>query len=274
MDPESPPKTYADMQAMAEKINDPSKNIMGGGGTYSDALFYAMMALSYGGKIMEGEGTENFKAVVTDPQYYEGNLKAMNIIKGLVDSGCIPLQSAPQNEVAFYAGNIGMLVGGSSMVAGCRQNNINFGVSLLPDGTEGIMQPGIPMGMVVMKGTEGDKLLACYKFMEYWNDNLNNQFDQQSPAYQWSSKLGYGPYLKSVANDPELNADPVFAVTSRYADYYQFWIPASFWNFYAVFFDSVPSAVESVMIGQSTPEQGLELMQEQLEGLILQMQFQ
>ena len=273
LDPETPPKTYDEIQVMAEKINDPSKNIMGGGGTYSDALFYAMMALSYGGKIMEGEGTENFKAVVTDPRYYEGNLKAMNIIKGLVDSGCIALQAVPQNEVAFYAGNIGMMVGGSSMIAGCRNAGLNFGVSLLPDGTEGIMQPGIPMGMVIMKGTEGDKLLACYKFMEYWNDNLNNKFDQPTPAYQWSSKLGYGPYLKSVADDPELNADPVFAITNQYAKYYTLWLPATFWNFYAVFFDSVPSAVESVMIGQSTPEQGLELMQEQLENLILQMQM-
>ena len=272
LDPEAPPKTYEELQPLAEKMNDPSKNIIGGGGTYSDALFYAMMAISNGGKLIEGEGTENFKAVVTDPRYYEGNLKAMNIMKGLVDSGCIALQAEPQNEVAFFAGNIGMMVGGSSMIAGCRNNNVNFGISLLPAGSEGIKEPVIPMGMVVMKGTEGDKLLACYKFMEYWNDNINNQFDQPSPAYQWSYKLGYGPYLKSVANDESLQADPVFKVANSYSDYLDLWIPATFWNFYAVFFDSVPSAVESVAIGQSTPEEGLKLMQEQLESLILQMQ--
>jgi multiple sugar transport system substrate-binding protein len=274
LDPETPPKTYDEIQPMAERINNKGKNIVGGGGSYNDALFFAMMALSYGGKIMEGETADEYKAVITDPRYKEGNLKAMNIIKGLVDSGCIACQDAPQNEMAFFAGNMGMLIGGSSVVAGCKQNGLNFGVSLLPDGTEGIKQPGIPMAMVVMKGTSGDKLLATYKFIEYWNDNINNKYDQKSPAYQWSQIQGYQPYLKSVANDPELTADPVFEVTSKYVDYYTLWLPATFWNFFAVFFDVIPSALEGVMTNKTTPEKGLEDMQQQLESLISFMQQQ
>lgn len=274
LDPETPPKTYEEIQPMAEKINNKEKNIVGGGGSYNDALFFAMIALSYGGKIMEGETTEDFKAVVTDPKYKEGNLKAVNIIKGLVDSGCVACQDTPQNEMAFYAGSMGMLVSGSSVVAGCRQNELNFGVSLLPAGPNGIKQPGIPMGMVVMKGTSGDKLLAAYKFIEYWNNNTDNKYDQNTPAYQWSQIQGYQPYLKSVANDPVLMSDPVFKVTNTYVDYYTLWLPATFWNFFAVFFDVVPSALEGVMTNKATPEQGLEDMQQQLEGLISFMQLQ
>jgi len=273
LDPEVSPRTYEEIQPLAIKMNDKAKNIIGGGVTYNDAMCYASMAISYGGKIMEGEKLADFKAVVTDPKYLSGNLKAVSIIKGLVDSGCVVPQDVPQNEVSFYAGTMGMLIGGSSNVAGCRINHMNFGVSLLPAGTNGIKEPGgSTQAMVVMKGTAGDKLLATYKFMQYWNDNINNKYDQKSPAYQWSATQGYAPYLKSVAQAPELMADPVFKVTSSYAQYYTLWLPSTFTNFFAVFFDIFPSSLEGIMTGMTTPEEGLQNMQAALDGLIKTMQ--
>jgi multiple sugar transport system substrate-binding protein len=274
LDPEKPPATWEDIQPMALKINDPSKNILGGGFNYNDSMCWGVMAQSYGGMFIEGDTVADLKVVVTDPKYYDANLKSIKVIKALVDSGCVTCQDGSQNGAAFQAGTMGMRITIGCDIPAYKSAGINFGLSLLPAGPKGIKEPGFPIAMVVMKGTSGDKLLATYKFIEYWHNNLSNWSadKQKSPAYQWSQAQGYQPYLKSVANDATLMSDPLVKITCSYVNYYTKWLPKCFWNFFAVGFMIVPGVMEGVMTNKTTPEQGLADLQKQLQDLVTQMQ--
>jgi multiple sugar transport system substrate-binding protein len=246
LDPEAPPKTWEDMVTISKKLTDPSKNITGGGMTYNDGMDYCAAAISYGGKIVDGDTMDTLKAVITDPKYVAANKKPLENILAMIDQGSLPAIGGDDMAASWNGGTLGMYISGAWTVAGAKAAGYKWGMSLLPAGSQGIAQPGFPIAMIIMKGTEGNKLLASYKFMEFWNDNLSNKYGRDSSALTWSKVCGYQPYLKSVANNTVLTSDPIFKITNSYVDYLIAYYPACYYNFFNITTLSIQPMQENI----------------------------
>ena len=129
-----------------------------------------------------------------------------------------------------------------------------------------------PISMCVMKGTEGRELEACYSFMEYWNNNIDNKIAEESPAFRWTSQQGYQPYLLSVANDDRLIGDPDYQVTSSYIEHYDNYYVSSFWNSFNLGSLILAPLAENVVYETMSIDEALENAQSELEVMIEEMQ--
>jgi len=272
LDPEAPPKTWEELVTISGKVNDPAKNIIGGGFYYNDGMNYAMRAISYGGKLIEGDTMDTLKAVLTDEKYIAGNKKGLEIMMDLINQGSLPAIGNDDIAAAFNAGTCGMYFSGAWTVAGAKAAGFNWGISLLPAGSEGIKQAGFPIAMICMKGTEGNKLIACYKFMEFWNDNLSNKYGRDASVLTWSKVCGYQPYLKSVVANEALTSDPIFKITNSYVDYLTPYYPSCFYNFFGITSNSIVPMLENVGQKRMSIDDAMVQAQKDLELVISDMQ--
>jgi multiple sugar transport system substrate-binding protein len=272
LDPEAPPKTWEEMITTSLKCTDKAKNIIGGGGVYNNAMLYAISAISYGGKIIEGEAMDTLKAVINDPKYLTANKKPLENMVAMVTQGSLPAIGNDDIAAAFNAGTCAMYISGAWTVAGAKAAGFNWGISLLPAGSEGIKQPGFPIAMICMKGTEGNKLIASYKFIEFWNDNLSNKYGRDSSVLTWSKVCGYQPYLKSVAADSVLTSDPIFKVTNSYVNYLEQYRPTCFYNFFAIDSNSLVPMLENVGQNRKTIDEAMNQANIDLQAVITDMQ--
>jgi multiple sugar transport system substrate-binding protein len=272
LNPDVGPKTWEEMAEFSTKIDKLGENIIGGGPTYNSGMTYAMIAIGYGGKIVDGETMDDLKAVITDPMYSAGNKKALEVILGMIEAGGLPAIGNDDLAGAFNAGTNGMYISGAWTVAGAKASGMNWSLSLLPAGSKGIKQPGFPIAMICMKGTEGNKLMASYKFMEFWNDNLSNKYGRDSSVMTWSKVSGFQPYLKSVAADSALTSDPIFKITNSYVDYLTQYRPTCFYNFFAIDSNSLVPMLENVGQKRTSIDEAMAQAQIDLTNVIVDMQ--
>lgn len=268
LDPDTPPATWEELAEFSAKIDKLGGNIIGGGYTFNDGGMLGSMMKSYGGNVVEEDGDGGCKACLTDSKYIEGNKKALQTILDFTKQSPSNTYSGVDYETSFLAGTCGMIIAGTWELAGCKENNINYGISLLPAGSEGIKMTAWPISMCVMKGTEGRELEACYSFMEYWNDNLHNKISDEAPAFRWTQQQGYQPYLHSVATDERLTSDPDYQVTSSYIDYYDNYYPPSFWDSFNLGSQVLGPLAENVVYETMSIEEALEVAQNDLEEII------
>lgn len=241
LDPEKGVSTWEELVDASIKIDQLGGNIVGGGFPPNDMngqMIVGSMIHSYGGEILVDEGDGNFKCVLTDPEYIEGNRKALELLQRYAKESKI--LTAGNLEEGFGSGIVGMLVSGAWETANAKDNNINFGISLLPKGPEdGPYQPSTRNSFCIMKGTEGRTYEAALDFIAWWNDS-NNKNRDHCPAFDWTKELSYQPYLISVAEDEELTSDPVFKITSEFRKYGRSNCPPTFWNEFALGFNIIP----------------------------------
>ncbi len=272
LDPDTPPATWEEVAEYSAKIDALGGNIIGGGYSFNDSVMLGCMMKGYGGNVVADDGNGSYRACLTDPEYIEGNKKALQTVYDFTKQSANNTYTGTDYEAGFMAGTCGMLTAGAWELAGCKNNNLNYGVSLLPAGTEGIKMSTWPISMCVMKGTEGRELEACYSFMEYWNDNIHNKIAEESPAFRWTSQQGYQPYLISVANDDRLTGDPDYRVTSSYIEHYDNYYVPSFWNSYNLGSLILAPLAENVVYETMSIDEALENAQSELEGMIEEMQ--
>jgi multiple sugar transport system substrate-binding protein len=272
LDPEAPPKTWDEMVTMSLKLTDASKNIVGGGYTYNDTMTYAMRAISFGGKIVDGDTMDTLKAVITDPQYIAGNRKAIENTMTMIEQKSVQTIGGDDVQGGFNGGTFAMHTTGAWEVAGCKAAGFNWGIGLLPAGPNGIKQPGFPIAMICMKGTEGNKLIASYKFIEFWNDNLSNKYGRDSSVLTWSKVCGYQPYLKSVVADAALTSDPIFKVTNSYVDYLTPYFPTVYYNFFNIGTLVLQPMLENALQKRMTIDEAMKQAQIDLTNDITDMQ--
>ena len=105
-------------------------------------------------------------------------------------------------------GKLGMFLTGPWLAGGLKQNNIDFGVSLPPKGS--VKQATLSDGSVftIPTSTSPEEKKAALDFINYWNSTAVGK--------EWSLKIGFPPYLKSVANDPQVKADPLVSQLSNF----------------------------------------------------------
>lgn len=269
LDPQTPPATYEELYEFSKKMSNPQKNIYGGGSGYNSYQNFAATMLAFGGGIVGGEDIGSFTSLLEDPKHRAGNLAALEYIKRLADEGLTPTFSG-QDEM-FCAGTLGMWITGTWLVGSCKEaEGLNWGISLMPAGPEGRAQCVTTAAFIVMKGTEGRELDACYQFLSYWQNNINNPYYEagNAPVAQWNKELGYQPYLYSVANEETYISDPIVEVTSSYINHVEYYYPTSFYKFLDMGSEIIVPMMENVTLGVMSCEEALAEADQKLKKLI------
>lgn len=211
LDPEKPPADFNQLADYAVKLTNASKNQYGFLMPIKGApQYYSSFIWGNGGDIINGK-----KSVLDSPE----NVKTFQWLADLaVNKKVTPKGlSGVETDKLMLAGQAGMYITGPWLAAGLKQQGIDFGVSLPPKGssTQATIADGIGFG--IPKGISEPKKKAVYDFLKYWNSTEIGK--------QWSLGIGFPPYLKSVANDPEIKANAIITQMSRLGDAGKVFLP-------------------------------------------------
>ncbi|MDD2972355.1 MAG: ABC transporter substrate-binding protein [Lachnospiraceae bacterium] len=206
LDPETPPATWDEVVADAAKITDSSKKIYGVGFPVSGApCYFDAMFKSNGGDVV----TENGTASALDS---EANLKTLQYIQELVSAGYAPKgATGADTDNLMLADQLGIYCSGPWLVNGLKENEINFGVAAMPAGTSEAAGVIEVQGFGVTSTCSDAEKAAAYDFIAYWNTT--------EVCKEWSLRNGFPPYLKSVAADTEVQADPIVSALSSISEF-------------------------------------------------------
>lgn len=250
LDPETPPSTWDEWAACAQKLTDESKNVYGSGISYDYAYQIAHIMQRFGGLAVTGENG-SWKA------NFEGNsgyAEFLNMYKALVENGDNPLEADTDSMAS--AGQIGMTVGGPWVTAGLDTAGVNYGIGLIPLGDAGDMNSVEVLGFSVTTAASDAEKEAAYKFIEWWN---TENAEGSSPALEWSVANGFPAYTYSVQEKDAYKASAkLSAMSAANPDApTDFIVDSSFPGINAVIADVIPEMINSVAFGSSSVEDAL-----------------
>jgi multiple sugar transport system substrate-binding protein len=208
LDPEAPPTTYDQLVDYAVKLTDPAKNVYGLAFPNDDGTLFNHMLMINGGNILSDDGTA---AALNS----EAGIKVMaDIAKLVADDKVSPLGTAGSEfDSIMMTNTLAMYVNGPWLVNGLRNNAINFGVVIFPEGPAGHRGTVDANNYAIPVSTSEDKVPYIYEFVNYWNST--------AICKEWSMRNGFPPYLYSVANDEEIKADSTVAEMSKAVEFSQ-----------------------------------------------------
>ncbi|MDE5717609.1 MAG: extracellular solute-binding protein [Lachnospiraceae bacterium] len=250
LDPDTPPSTWDEWAAYAQKLTDESKNVYGSGISYDYAYQIAHIMQRFGGLAVTDENG-SWKA------NFEGNsgyAEFLNMYKSLVENGDNPLEADTDSMAS--AGQIGMTVGGPWVTAGLDTAGVNYGIGLIPLGDAGDMNSVEVLGFSVTTAASDAQKEAAYKFIEWWN---TENAEGSSPALEWSVANGFPAYTYSVQEKDAYKASAkLSAMSAANPDApTDFIVDSSFPGINAVIADVIPEMINSVAFGSSSVEEAL-----------------
>lgn len=198
LDPEKPPVTWDDLYEIAPKLVNKESNVSGFVLAYNNNEILYNLILANGGNVLNADFTES----VIDS---EQNAAVLEKIQNLI----INEKTGPATIVEgdmfnlMNAGQLGMVIAGPFLVSGLQTNEINFGITTIPqvsvNGSKYATLEGV--GFVIPASTDSVKTDAIYEFVSYWNST--------EVGRRWSLEAGFPPYLSTVAEDPEIADNPI-----------------------------------------------------------------
>jgi multiple sugar transport system substrate-binding protein len=200
LDPEKPPATWDEIAEYAAKLTNPARKIYGYGIPIKGAPnVFVSQFLSNGGEIYDAS---TLKSKLDSPV----NLETLKWMQNIANRGYTPkgLTGADIDNLLF-AGQVAMYINGPWLVTGLRENKVNFGVAGMPRGkvkAVGIAEVG---GWAVPKDASADQKAAAYTAIAFLCAN-------PASAKEYCVGAAFPPYLKSVANDPQIQSDPLIKI--------------------------------------------------------------
>lgn len=205
LDPETPPKTWAEIETFAAEINDPANDVYGyyfSGSCGGCGIFtFTPFVWAAGGEIMSPDG----KTVTLDsPELRD----AIGLHRTMVEKGLLPEGAASDpgsNFLAFQNGNIGIQALGAFAIGVFAGNpDLDYGVTLIPN-ADGSANSSFLGGenLVVTKGTAPEKIAVIQDFLEFAYTP-----ERQAEA----AKLGSLPVRTDIA------AEALAGLDARYAE--------------------------------------------------------
>lgn len=191
LDPNKPPKTYAEIKAAALKIRALGPDYYGYYFSGSSGGGYAFTCMPYiwaaGGDLIEGEGANEKAIIDSSPGVRDG----LTFFKDLWDSGVVPASAKTDTGanalVAFQSGKVGMFGSGAFAVSNLKK--MNFGVAPLPGKTAG-QNSSFAGGDEIAIPSGSKNKDAAWKFLKYVTD---------TEAQTALGKLGPVPVRTDVA---------------------------------------------------------------------------
>lgn len=206
LDPETPPTTWDEVAEYAKKITDSSKKIYGVGFPISGApCYFDAMFKANGGDVVSEDGKTS---ILDSPE----NLKTLQYIQNLVTEKNAPKgATGADTDNLMLAGQLGIYCSGPWLVSGLKENDINFGVTAMPSGSKQAAGVIEVQGFGVTSTCTDEEKAAAYDFIAFWNTTQT--------CKTWSLRNGFPPYLKSVADDSEVKADPIVNALSSISEF-------------------------------------------------------
>lgn len=182
LDPEAPPKNFAEWEEYAAKITDEETNTYGSGMFMSYGVHQmALLGIEGGWAISKAEdGSWNVN--IKDNEAYKEYLIWM---KGIYDKGDNPLEN--EIDSMFKAGQIGIVVNGPWLAAGADEAGINFGMCKIFD-TE---PRGDVAGFFVTSSATPEEKLASERFIQWWYTGNEGTALEDTGAGVWSLSFGF-----------------------------------------------------------------------------------
>lgn len=261
LDPEKPPKTWAEWQSYAEKISDESKNVYGSGISYDYAYQIAHIMQRWGGLAVTDDNG-NWKANFAGNKGYEDFL---NMYKTLVKNNDNPLEADTDSMAS--AGQIGMTIGGPWVTIGLDTAGVNYGIGLIPQGEAGDMNSVEVLGFSILNGATDKEKEAAYKFIEWWNTEKE---DGSSPALEWSVVNGFPAYTYSVQNKEEYKASAKLSAMSAANPEAptDFIVDSSFPGVNGIIADVIPEMINAAAFGDEKISDILDKAQETADKIV------
>lgn len=212
LDPETPPATWDEVAEFAPLLADAGNNVSGFAiPTDGNPILYNWI-LNSGGDISNLE--EGFASDET--------LQVLETIQTMIYDE----KAGPQNiggaevDNLLMAGQLAMEMNGPWLNTGLQKNEINYGVTTLPPGLDGSKSAILDgVGFAIPTSTDDSKKDAIYEFVKYWNSTEIGK--------KWSMENGFPAYLTSVAEDPEVKADPIVSELTKQIEYAKPFMPGS-----------------------------------------------
>ncbi|WP_027997757.1 ABC transporter substrate-binding protein [Sinorhizobium arboris] len=252
LDPEVPPKTWAEEIAFAKQIKE--KTGIAGYGlpakTFDNTMHQFMhWVYTNNGKVIDGDNI-----VIDSPEV----LAALQAYKDIIPYSVEGATAYEQNEVRaiFLDGKVGMIQAGSGAAARLKETKVNWGVAPLPLGPsakgEGTLL--ITDSLVVFKDTGvEEKAIEFAKFIT-------------SPGPQGEYELQGGAGLTPLRPSPEVDefvkADPSW---KPFIDGIAYGGPEPLFKDYKGFQNTMIEMVQSVVTGKAEPGDALKKAAADLE---------
>lgn len=200
LDPNTAPKTYAEIKTAAAKIRALGADYYGYYFSGSSGGGYAFTCVPYiwaaGGDLLAGEGANEKAIIDSSPGVRDG----LTFFKDLWDSGVVPASAKTDTGadamVAFQSGKVGMF--GSGAFAVSTLKNMDFGVAPLPGKTAG-QSSSFAGGDEIAIPSGSQNKDAAWKFLKYVTD---------TEAQTALGKLGPVPVRTDVATGAYAKQSP------------------------------------------------------------------
>lgn len=207
LDPDSGPKTWAEIETAAEAINDPANDVYGyyfAGACGGCGIFtFTPFVWAQGGDIMSADG----QTVTLDSPALRD---AMEFHRGMVAEGLLPESAGSDNGsnfLSFGNGNIGVSALGAFAIGVFAGNaDLDYGVTLIPgkDGNASSFLGG--ENVVVTKGTSAEKVAVVQSFLE---------FAYSLEGQKMAAAKGSLPVRTDIAGEALAGLDERYAVAAR-----------------------------------------------------------
>lgn len=227
LDENNPPRTWDELTEMAPKLTDASKNVSGFVFNKDGTAPLYNWILANGGKLVNDDYT---KSEFASPQTLEVLKKIQTMIH--TDKTGPESISGAEMDNLMNAGQLAIELNGPWLNNGLKKNEINYGVTTIPQLVAGKNEHAIldGVGFGIPASTDDSKKDAIYEFIKYWNTTEIGK--------KWSIENGFPPYLKSVSEDAEVKADPIVSELGKQIEFAEPFLPG---------FDKLPSINNDIM---------------------------
>ena len=252
LDPETPPKTWAEEIAFAKQIKE--KTGTAGYGlpakTFDNTMHQFMhWVYTNNGKVIDGD-----KIVIDSPEV----LAALQAYKDITPYSVEGATAYEQNEIRaiFLDGKVGMIQAGSGAAARLKDTKINWGVAALPLGPsakgEGTLL--ITDSLAIFKGTGVEEKAA--EFAKYiTSTDIQHEYELQGGA-------GLTPLRPGAVVDQFVANEPFW---KPFIDGIEYGGPEPLFTDYKGFQNVMIELVQSVVTGKAEPADALKKAAGELE---------
>ena len=251
LDPETPPKTWAEQQQFAQTISE--KTDADGFGLVAKTFdgtvhWFLHWVYTNGGSVIDADGN----ITLNSPE----NLAALTALKDIVPFSEEGPTAYEQNEVRamFLDGTIGMMHIGAGVVPLITKTDINWGLATLPVRPEA-KGPGtllITDSLAVFKGTDTEQ--TAIEFGKF--------FTARDRQFAYETQFGLTPLRPLPQVDELVAANDYWKV---FIDSIEFGGPEPLFTDYVGFQNTIIEMVQSVVTGQAEPAAALETAAAELE---------
>lgn len=192
LDPDQPPKTWAEVKAAGEAISrETGKHgfFPGAYGPVDGTFVYQSIVMSNGGRVREGN-TLTF----AEPAALEG----VEMLRGMVDSGAHARIDVASHLDTMSSGNLGMFLWTSAVQAGLKraaEGNFELRVAAMPAFGDKPTAPTNSGSALFVLSKDPAKQRAAYELMKFLTSKR---------AYTViTSEIGYLPLRLDIVDDPQ-----------------------------------------------------------------------